>query len=219
MKIMQRAMEMARASGDTAEQAALRMQYNKAGQGALLQLTKQQQMVGNFEKTAVKNADLALQLSNKVNRTGVPVINRWVNAGRKKLMGDVEVAQFHAANETFVNEYAKIMSGSMGNTPVSDQMRQHAHELLETAMTQEQYAGVITTLKQEMKNRMDSFPEQIAELSAQLSGTGAMPGAAATQSPPKNNLPSKNAKGWTLMEDPQGNKAYVGPNGEIEEVQ
>jgi hypothetical protein len=111
------------------------------------------------------------------------------------------------------------MSGSMGNTPVSDQMRQHAHELLETAMTQEQYAGVITTLKQEMKNRMDSFPEQIAELSAQLSGTGAMPGAAATQSPPKNNLPSKNAKGWTLMEDPQGNKAYVGPNGEIEEVQ
>jgi hypothetical protein len=32
------------------------------------------------------------------------------------------------------------------------------------------------------------------------------------------SLPETNAKGWGLMTDAQGNKAYVGPNGEIEEV-
>lgn len=32
-------------------------------------------------------------------------------------------------------------------------------------------------------------------------------------------LPPRNEQGWQLMEDAQGNKAYVGPNGEIQEVQ
>lgn len=30
--------------------------------------------------------------------------------------------------------------------------------------------------------------------------------------------PAKNSKGWALMQDASGNRAYVGPNGEIEEV-
>lgn len=32
-------------------------------------------------------------------------------------------------------------------------------------------------------------------------------------------LPSVNAQGWKLMQDASGNKAYVGPNGEVQEVQ
>ena len=36
---------------------------------------------------------------------------------------------------------------------------------------------------------------------------------------PKAYLPAKNDKGWSLMTDANGNKAYVGPNNEIEEVQ
>lgn len=31
-------------------------------------------------------------------------------------------------------------------------------------------------------------------------------------------LPKKNAKGWTLHKDKNGNQAYVGPNGQVEEV-
>lgn len=31
-------------------------------------------------------------------------------------------------------------------------------------------------------------------------------------------LPQYNAQGWELVSDPQGNRAYMGPNGEIEEV-
>ncbi len=34
----------------------------------------------------------------------------------------------------------------------------------------------------------------------------------------EQGLSPVNAKGWKLLEDAQGNKAYVGPNGEIEEV-
>lgn len=34
-----------------------------------------------------------------------------------------------------------------------------------------------------------------------------------------SDIPYKNAQGWELHQDANGNKAYVGPNGEIEEVQ
>ena len=36
---------------------------------------------------------------------------------------------------------------------------------------------------------------------------------------PAQQLPPTNAQGWNLMIDAQGNKAYVGPNGEIQVVQ
>lgn len=36
---------------------------------------------------------------------------------------------------------------------------------------------------------------------------------------PSGALPRTNPRGWTLHQDANGNKAYVGPNGEIEEVQ
>lgn len=177
MDIINLASQQAAAEGDTMGTAALRMQYNKAGQSALAQLTKQQVAVGNYEKTAMNSLKIAQDLSHKVDRMGVPVADRWLQAGMKNIIGDVDVARFHTANETFVTEYAKIMSGSMGNTPVSDATRQHARELIMTAMTAEQYDGVIQTLKQEMAGRIASFPAQIAELYGQLSATGDMPGA------------------------------------------
>lgn len=34
----------------------------------------------------------------------------------------------------------------------------------------------------------------------------------------QQNIPTRNAQGWQLMTDAQGNRAYVGPNGEIEEI-
>lgn len=40
-----------------------------------------------------------------------------------------------------------------------------------------------------------------------------------TQKPKTEQLPLRNAKGWQLYTDPEGNNAYVGPNNEIEEVQ
>lgn len=68
-----------------------------------------------------------------------------------------------------------------------------------------------------LKIRLDQF-RRIAELEAGMRklpgmnvGAGAAPAPAA--------LPPTNTQGWNLMEDATGNKAYVGPNGEIEEVQ
>ena len=184
VKIMNRASELSRAAGDDAQAAAIQKQVGKASVGALTQLTRQETMVGAFEKNAVKNADLALSMSDKVDRAGSPVLDKWIQAGRKNVTGSPEVAAFNAANQSFVNEYAKVISGSMGNTAVSDSARQHAMDMLSTAMTKDQYKAVISTLKQEMNNRMAGFSEQKKSLITGISGT--VPDDTSTAKPSDN---------------------------------
>jgi hypothetical protein len=158
--ILNHAADIAKGAGDSPESQRVTQLANKSSASALNQLQKQQTMVSAFEKNATKNADMALALSDQVDRTGVPVFNSWIQAGQKNVTGNPQVSQFHAATETFVNEYAKIMSGSMGNTAVSDSARAHAHSLLSTAQSKEQYKAVVSTLKQEMGNRMSGFEDE-----------------------------------------------------------
>jgi len=61
--------------------------------------------------------------------------------------------------------------------------------------------------------------QSIEELTAK--GVPARVGVGRPATDPKTKgaaLPLKNEKGWTLHEDAHGNKAYVGPNNEIQEV-
>jgi hypothetical protein len=156
--ILNKAAELAAGvSGEDQRAAQLGFKANSA---ALAKLQQQQTMVSSFEKNANLNADMALALSGQVSRTGSPLVNTWLQAGQKSIAGDEKLAQFHAATETFVNEYAKIMSGSMGNTAVSDAARSHAHSILGTAQNQQTYAAVIKTLKAEMANRMAGMDEE-----------------------------------------------------------
>jgi hypothetical protein len=158
--ILSRAADQAKNNGQDGESLRISQLANKASTQALGQVSKQENMVGAFEKTANANADLALAASDKVDRTGTPVINRWIQAGRQNITGDVDASKFNAYNNVFANEYAKVISGTMGNTPVSDQARSHALDVINTAQTKEQYAGVITALKADMANRMTGFAQQ-----------------------------------------------------------
>jgi hypothetical protein len=183
VRILNRAAEISQANGDSGAAARIRQISGKAGSSALAQLTKQEQMVGAFEKNAISNADIALGASNAVDRTGVPVLNRWLLNGRKNILGDPDVSRFHAATNTFINEYAKIMSGSMGNTAVSDSLRKETEALLATKDTPEQFKATVDLMKQEMRNRMMGFSKQKDELTRSMSPTpAAAPGGASRRS-------------------------------------
>lgn len=173
--------------GITPTQGAENIATTKATQSALSQLSKQATLVKSFEKTAVKNGDLALQISNQTDRTGIPIVNKWVQAGKKSITGDPQISAFNAANETFVNEYAKIMSGSMGNTPVSDAARQHAHDMLSTVQTKEQYQAVHNVLRQEMQNR-------ITGLDQELTATRQSLGSGVSKNKPQESITTTPAK-------------------------
>jgi hypothetical protein len=165
--VLNRAAELATGTDPTAQ----RVNQLDAGaaRSALGQLSKSQAMSAAFEQTANANANLALGLSKLNDRTGVPMLNAGLQAWRTG-SGSPEATQFAAANETFVNEYAKIMSGGMGNGPVSDAARSKAHDLLTTSMTPAQYEGNVKLLQTEMANRMKGFEDQSASLRARIGG-------------------------------------------------
>lgn len=215
--ILARAAEKAKEAGDDGESARIRQIANKANSAALGQITKQETMVGAFERNFTRNADLALEKSATVDRTGVPVLNRWILAGKKSVAGDPDVAQFDLYMKSAINEYTKIISGSMGNAAMAESEIRKVEGLLNSAQTPAQVQAVISGMKKETQNRMKGFAEQKAELTKSLGGKGgaAEPAKPSTQSP----LALTNAKGWKLMVDGKGNRAYVSPDGKsFEEV-
>ena len=169
-QILNRAAELASGVNGTDQRVA--QLTTKASASTLLQLKKTKTMIKAFEEMANKNADIALELSTKVDRTGSPVVNRWFLAGNNKLAGDVDTATFNTAVNVFANEYAKIMSGSMGNTPVSDSARKEAHEILNTSQTPAQLRANIKLLQREMKNRLIGLDESEHELIQQMKSAG-----------------------------------------------
>ncbi len=169
-QILNRAAELASGVDGTDQRVA--QLTTKASASTLLQLKKTKTMIKAFEEMANKNADIALEMSAKVDRSGSPVVNRWFLAGNNKLAGDVDTATFNTAVNVFANEYAKIMSGSMGNTPVSDSARKEAHEILNTAQTPAQLRANIKLLQREMKNRLIGLDESEHELIQQMKSAG-----------------------------------------------
>ena len=136
----------------------------KADSAALSQLKKTRANVGNFEGTATKESDLVLSLAPKGEAGKSPVINRWVQAGRRGVAGDPDVAAFDAAVTSFKNEYARIMSSPGGTGGVtSDAARLEADALINDTQSPAQINAVIKTMRQGMKNRIDSIDQEIAE--------------------------------------------------------
>lgn len=165
-RVMNRAAELR--SGMPADLAAKTAGF-KADVGALQALGKQEALVGSFVKNLDRNAVLAERLSDRVDRSGSPVINRWILAGRQNVAGDSDVAAFHVATMTVVNEYAKIMSNaSGGGQNTSDSARKEAMDMLNTAQTPAQFHAVLGVMHQETQNRLAGYTAQRGEINGRL---------------------------------------------------
>jgi hypothetical protein len=178
-KVLNKAAEMEKATGRTGAEAVADWAGVKANTAALAQLTKTRSMVESFENTAKKNADLMLQLAPKGGgQTGMPVVNRWLQVGRKQVAGDADVSNFDIALGTFADEYAKIVSGATGAQGSTDASRREAYDRLSKYATQGQLAGGIATMKKEMANRIESLKDQEAAARAAIIGKPAAPHSA-----------------------------------------
>ncbi len=186
--ILQRAAALAKENGDTPEASRLNQIANKASTQALGQLVKQKNLILAFENNAVMNADLVLQESEKVDRLGSPIIDRWILAGKKEVAGDAAVARLDTAVRTFVNEYARVTTTVTGGGVTSDTARKEIDTLLKSAHTKEQVREVVTLMKTEMQNRRLGYEQQEAALKG---GIKASPGRRSTDAKPDTN-------GWSI---------------------
>ena len=142
---------------------------------------KKSQSLYSTTKTLEAGADnlaqQAVQTAQSVGRGNVPVFNAWVNAGRRAT-GDPNVARFDRAINAFVNDYAKVVSGSLGSAASSDSARKQAEEQLTAAQSPEQFAASVDQMQKEMHVRtsgmLDSIRQQVESVGH---GGMAQPGA------------------------------------------
>lgn len=157
--------------GVSPEEARANQLAFKGSGGALLQLAKREAQIGSNVKNFDFNADQVLQLSDKVDRTGVPVANAWLQAGRRAVAGNPDLSAFDVAVKTTVNEFAQIVGGTTSGASTEGEKKK-AEALLNAAQTPDQVKNVINQMRIESQNRMKSFATQKAQTLASMRAGG-----------------------------------------------
>jgi len=171
-KVLNRYAEKMAESGKTSGDQVIQQAGYRAGRTALAQLESQKAKILAFASTADKNLGIVEELSVKVGRTGIPVINKWLVMGKKSIAGDPDVSRLDAAMRTAINEYAKVTSSATGGGVTSDQARKEIEDMLNSAQTTDQVKAVVSLLRQEMQNRKLGYDEQVQSLRETLTGVG-----------------------------------------------
>lgn len=190
--ILNKAGEINKAGGVSGYGQAANAVTFKANKDALVSTGKLASSTRAFENTANANADLALSLApGGAGPNQAPIFNRWIQAGRKDVAGDPAVTKFNLALGTFLDEYAKVVSGN-GSRGSTDASRKEAYDRLSKYSNLAQLQGGIATMKQEMANRSAGFDKEAADLTAQMNHA---PGAAPTAPAPSAPAPASSG-GW-----------------------
>jgi hypothetical protein len=92
--------------------------------------------------------DLALNQSDKVIRTGIPIVNRYTQwAFGQALTGRKELTRFETYIYTAAREYAKVTSGgAMSAQGLTDSASREAEKLLNAAQTPQAFKAAIEAM-------------------------------------------------------------------------
>ena len=163
-KVINKASELAKADGNTSEAESLQRFSIHANQIALNQLTKQEQLVVAYEKTADKQLNLLVELGRKVPKTDWPIVNSALMKGEKNIAGSPAANNFLSSAIATQGEFAKILSGSTSAAGATDASRREAADMISPYMSEEQLESLVPNLKREMEFRKQGYVEQKAEL-------------------------------------------------------
>lgn len=163
------AAEISKSLGVSPDEVRANQLAFKGSGSALMGLMKREAGVGANVRNFDFNSDQALQLSDKVDRTGTPIVNAWINAGRRKVSGNPEISAFDVAIKTTVNEFAQIVSGTTAGATTEGEKKK-AEDLLNAQQTPAQIKSVINQMRVESQNRMKSFADQKSEVLRNMRG-------------------------------------------------
>jgi len=161
IQVLNRAAIQTAELGDSAEHQVARQASLKAFTAELGRIQGQRGLVMSFKNAVMKNLELVRESSGELKRSAVPALNRWLNAGRRAITGDVQVSKFDLALRTVINEFARVTTTATGGGVTSDTARKEINDLLNDCQTPEQVNAVIDYMVREMKGREQGYNDQI----------------------------------------------------------
>jgi hypothetical protein len=168
--VRKRQVELANGSG----MAPQDITANRANVGALSATLKDRQKyasaVQNLNGTLDRQAGLVESLLAKGAANGQsPILNRWIQAGRKQIAGDPDVTALDIAIRGLGREHQRVLTGPLSNAQLQQGAQDTADSLVNAAMTPEQIRAAIKTMKAEARNGLDQNNATLADLKQQLS--------------------------------------------------
>jgi hypothetical protein len=165
--------ELARIIGITPEQASTTKDIRKSIDTALNDRQKfvaaSSQFVANFQK----QADLVEKYVDKGVGGSDPVLNRWIQAGRKAVKGDEDVTRLDTAIRGLAREHQRIVTGVTSNAQLHASAQATADDLLNRDMTSSQIRATMGVMREEANNALESGRNEVGELQSQLGTLGA----------------------------------------------
>jgi hypothetical protein len=205
--VMNHAADIASASGVTGAELSSRQGQQKALQGSLNAYQKRSDAMAGQENSFLNNLTYAQKISDSIDRTASPAINKWLLTGEEQA-GDPDVVKLKAALTPVAADYAKIMSGATGagGTPVSTM--QEAMDMIRTDLSKGQFNAVADVLRNDVHNQRLGALQQLHAVRDNLSrfGNGSQGTSKAAQTPeqemaPTPNLPGQNASAGSGQQD------------------
>jgi hypothetical protein len=121
----------------------------------------------SFEKTAIKNLDKLVDLAKKVDKTGVPIIEKWIRAGRQST-GDPDVSDFNLQWTLTTPEIARIITSPRLVGQLTDTARNEVHNAIQSGASVKQLQHARDLLVGDFERRRQSTNEEIATIRKQL---------------------------------------------------
>lgn len=176
----------------------------QANAATLTQLTSLRGKIGTYISTFDKNLDALRSVIPKGAAGSVPIINRWIQAGRKEVQGDPDVARLNTWMTAVRDEYARILSGATGGAGITDAARNEADGIISKIDSIPAMYATLDAMHAESRNRVNSLDTAISDLRGQLrSGSPTKPEAA----PKPQGTPHPQGGGATVIRyDAQGNR-------------
>lgn len=188
---------------------------NKSIRAGLSTAMKTQQNQLSASETAIKTLDKQLELaktySDKVNRSGSPLVNKYLLSVKSGVFGDPETAALNNIVTTASYELAKILSGSAASIAgATVSSAEEAKQLLNSAMSRGQFNEVLGLMEKEANFRLNSQRDTINQLQKDLNNIG-------TLANDLKNSPTTSASASQVVEYPKGSgkKYNVDANGNM----
>src|SRR5207253_2819273 len=99
------------------------------------------------------HADALLALSEKVDRTGAPVVNRALLKARGQYAGDADVAAYETQSLELAMEFSRVIVGTAQGDAMT---RDEARKTISGALTKEQLKAVVEQLRQNAHRNIES---------------------------------------------------------------
>jgi len=189
--IMNHAADIAKASEISPADLATQAGKQKALQGSLNAYQKRADAMAGQENSFLNNLSYAQKISDSIDRTMSPAINKWLLTGEEQA-GSPEVVKLKAALTPVAADYAKIMSGATGagGTPVSTM--QEAMDMIRTNLSQNQFNSVADVLRNDVHNQRLGSLQQLHAIRDNMSrfGNGSQGGSRAALTPAQEMAPT-----------------------------